>query len=185
MPVRLGRVQVTQGDSKDEDPMRFAVIVVSGLWFAAATMSVARAECVALTPKAWLEKPSTELVFGGTVVEIVRSSGARYRATFEVDRVWKGTVTERVTIYSSDLVVESPRFQHGETHVVVAQRLTDDEARKRVGLQPLPDVRATPGPLRDSHGGEFTATTCSGGMAMSMMIRDLGPGTRPASRASR
>ena len=175
--------------------MKFATTLCTSLCLAAASVSVARADCAAITPKAWLEMPSTELLFSGTVVEIVAVSDAGYRATFDVDRVWKGFVRERVDIYASGLVVEAPQFQQGETYVVVGQRLTDDVARKRVGLQPLSETRATPGELRNKSGGELTAATCSDAMASSKgagiltgveaVIKELGPGRRPASGASR
>jgi hypothetical protein len=180
--------------TKKEIPVRFATTLFTSLCLAATSVSVARADCAVITPKVRLEMPSTELFFSGTVVEIVPVSDAGYRATFDVDRVWKGPVRERVDIYASGLVVDAPRFHQGETYVVVAQRLTDDVARKRVGLQPLSETRATPGELRKS-GGEFAAAACSQAMASSngagiladveAVIRELGPGRRPTSGTSR
>ena len=58
-----------------------------------------RAECVMVSAKAMLEGPSTELAFSGKVVEITRTADLGYRASFEVDRVWRGSITKRFDLY--------------------------------------------------------------------------------------
>lgn len=59
----------------------------------------AGAECVKVTPKTWIDMPSSELVFSGTVVDVTRTADLGYRATFEVARVWKGSVRGRIDLY--------------------------------------------------------------------------------------
>ena len=68
--------------------IRFALAVGSLL-----AASSTHAECI--TPgEWWLREPTVELVFSGTAVEITRTADLGYRATFDVDRVWKGTVRQ-------------------------------------------------------------------------------------------
>jgi hypothetical protein len=52
-----------------------------------------------------------ELVFSGTVAEVTRTSEVGYRATFDVDRVWKGPVSRRIDLYLWELPPEGPRFE--------------------------------------------------------------------------
>jgi hypothetical protein len=54
------------------------------------TAPSARGECFVLTAKYVMEAQDVELVFSGTVIHITRSGELGYRATFDVDRIWKG-----------------------------------------------------------------------------------------------
>lgn len=96
--------------------------------------AIARAECFTLTAKYVMEQPVFELVFSGTVVEITRTSDLGYRATFDVDRVWKGSVSKRFDLYVWELEVERPKFVMGQHTVVLAQQIVTPKVRQGVGL---------------------------------------------------
>jgi hypothetical protein len=55
----------------------------------------AGAECIRVTANDLLSRESSEVIFRGTVVQITRTADLGYRATFEVDRVRKGSVSKR------------------------------------------------------------------------------------------
>jgi len=104
----------------------FAIVVAS-------TMSVST-ECVILTAKQVMSQPSFEIVFSGRVVDVKAAGANGYRATFEVDRVWKGTVPARIDLYVPPSPAEVPRFNKGTRYVAVAHKMTSGAARKMVGL---------------------------------------------------
>ena len=124
--------------------------------------STGRAECFGKNGKFVMAQKSIELVFSGTVVAITPiDQYFRYRATFEVDRVWKGSVTKRFDLYVSGLEEGIPGFQIGQWSVVTATRISDRRARQEFGLSstskaafkvPIcsdalaPDIRAQLGP---------------------------------------
>src|SRR6185503_7306037 len=89
----------------------FAIVVAS-------TMSVST-ECVILTAKQVMSQPSFEIVFSGRVVDVKAAGANGYRATFEVDRVWKGTVPARIDLYVPPSPAEVPRFNKGTRYVAV------------------------------------------------------------------
>ena len=73
-----------------------------GVLVATVVMSIvvaapARAECVMVLGKQMLE--GRDVVFSGVVVAITRIGEEGYRATFEVNRVWKGPVSQRFDLY--------------------------------------------------------------------------------------
>jgi hypothetical protein len=92
------------------------------------------AECVRVSAKNVLENPDYELVFAGTVVNVTRTAELGYRATFDVDRVWRGSVTRRFDLYVWELAPEIPRFEVGKRYLALAKHLTDPRARQGVGL---------------------------------------------------
>jgi TonB family protein len=96
------------------------------------TARPARAECIA-GGAWWLDSNQVELVFGGTVVEIVRTAEVGYRATFDVDRVWKGTVLRRFNLHVWELASEVPRIRVGARYVIGASTL-GARAREGAGL---------------------------------------------------
>src|SRR5262245_27880039 len=96
-----------------------------------------RAECVIVTAADLMKIPMYELVFSGTIVEIMRTAELGYRATFDVDRVWKGNVPHLFDLYVWELAPEIPRFEMGKQYVAVAQRLVDPKYRESVGLTNL------------------------------------------------
>ena len=61
--------------------------------------SVINAECVKVTPKMWLDAPESELVFGGKIVEVTDTGEVGSKATFEVERVWRGKVPKRFDVF--------------------------------------------------------------------------------------
>src|SRR5579871_5272558 len=87
------------------------------------TPLLAHAECIRIPARALMEEKHVELVFSGTVVEIARTADLGYRATFDVDRVWKGSVSRRIDLYVWELAPEIPRFESGRRYVAVARQL--------------------------------------------------------------
>src|SRR4030095_12875223 len=65
-------------------------------------------ECVKLSPKTVVEEPSKELIFRGKGVAVTRTADLGYRATFDVERVWKGPVGKRFDLYVWELAAEVP-----------------------------------------------------------------------------
>ena len=143
-------------------PLSVAVLLIAGL-----TTSISRPvkECLVLTGPYIMKSPEIELVFSGRVVEYEVTADAAYRATFDVDRVWKGTVRKRIEIHVWQLQGEMPRYGKDGEYIVLAKQLTDPRVREAVGLG------ATDRPA-------FTPTTCAD--ALSTNIRkELGPGSPP------
>ena len=100
--------------------MTFRSISVSSVIVVTSLLAVpsACAECVMVSAKAMLEGPSTELAFTGRVVEITRTADhLGYRATFEVDRVWRGSLTKRFDLYVWEMEPEKPRFEVDHQYV--------------------------------------------------------------------
>lgn len=123
-------------------------------------------ECFTQTGPYVMGDAKIELVFSGRVVDYSVTADDAYRATFDVDRVWKGTVSKRIDIYVWTLEsAEMPRYDKGREYVVLAKRLTDPRLRKAVGLG-------------DSDATAFGAANCAD--ALSPRIREeLGPGSPP------
>lgn len=112
------------------------------------------AECVRLAAKDMakrvVEGKHFEVVFSGKVVAVSRVAESGYRATFDVDRVWKGTVTRRFDLYVWELSPEVPRFEVGQQHLALAKRLMTSRDREGVGLQNSDAVAFTPVQCSDS-----------------------------------
>jgi hypothetical protein len=93
-----------------------------------ATLSRASAtvsECIAVPVDARTLLHDSALVFAGALVV-----GSRYRLTFQPDRVWKGTPSNRATVYVLEgLGIDSPLFRPGERHLVAARTPDEDERR--------------------------------------------------------
>jgi hypothetical protein len=104
----------------------------------------ARAECITRTAKEVLEDPRIELVFSGTVTVVTRTAPFGYRATFVVDRVWKGAASSPSAVYVSETAPETPRFEIGRTYVVQARRILAPDARRRVGVTAEDAIVFTP-----------------------------------------
>jgi hypothetical protein len=89
--------------------------------------AVASAECLFVTVPQATASPATVAVFSGTVSEIEESAGAVVHVvTFDVQRVWKGTVTKRVSLQqlsTSDAI----EFSAGVPYLIVAYRLRPEE----------------------------------------------------------
>lgn len=71
--------------------------------------------------------PTTVAVFSGIVSDIEESAGARgHVVTFDVQRVWKGTPTKRVSAYQLNTSEAIP-FSAGVPYLIVAFRLPPEE----------------------------------------------------------
>src|SRR5262249_23150675 len=129
--------------------------------------SPARSECFVLTANDLMEGAVYEVVFSGRVVEITRTGPDGYRATFEVDRVWKGSVSKRFDLYIWELAPEIPGFAVGQHYLAAAQRLVDPRARQGTGLGGTDAVA-------------FTPVQCTGTVSQSAaVVGDLGEGKPP------
>jgi hypothetical protein len=95
--------------------------------------SSARAECIGGT-EWWLSEKGVELVFSGTVTKVTRTAELGYRATFDVDRVWKGAVPKHFDLWVWELAAEMDRVEVGRRYIVGAKRLVDARARQGAGL---------------------------------------------------
>jgi hypothetical protein len=113
---------------------RFLRFAASGLLAILLNGHTLNAECITVPINAFLDAKGNELIFSGTVVEIVRTAPFGYRATFEVDQVWKGVVSKRIDLYVWELPAETPRFGLNRHYLVVAKRLVDPLEREGVGL---------------------------------------------------
>lgn len=121
---------------------------VTGLLCAIRVHPVA-AQCGAghLRVQAFIAQDSVAVVFVGTVSDVQRVGPVEI-VTFAAERVWKGPVTQRMTIYKP-IPVPSTRpspsrdgggshpgesnpiyFQRGERYIVIAHRLNDAERRQ-------------------------------------------------------
>jgi len=128
--------------------------------------SIGRAECVGQTGKDVMAQKSVDLVFSGTVVSITPiEQYDRYRATFEVDRVWKGSVPKRFDLYVAAMEEGIQRFQVGQWSVVTATRIRDRRTRQAFALGSSSTVA-------------FKAPICSDALS-SEIRRQLGPGYPP------
>jgi hypothetical protein len=139
------------------------------------TSPSARAECERISAKEMaklvMEGPRYELVFSGTVMAVARTADTGYRATLEVDRVWKGSVTKRFDLYIGELAAEIPRFEIGHHYLALARKLVTAHERKSVGLD-QDDVVA------------FTPVACSDPLSLPPdLARELGPGRVPPALA--
>jgi len=124
------------------------------------------AECILTTADMLLKRPSSEVVFRGTVVEVTRTADFGYRATFAVDRVWKGSVTKRFDLWVYELAPEIPRFEVGSRYVAAAHRLTNPTHRLGAGLNDSAVV--------------FTPAFCSDSFSLAKDVESqLGPGYPP------
>jgi hypothetical protein len=125
---------------------------------------VARAECVSVPPKVVMMSHN-DVVFSGKVVDITRTAELAYRATFEVDHVWAGSVTKHFDLYVRE-ETESPRYEKGRQYMAFANRLTSQERRQGVGLGKTDTVA-------------FAPVSCSDEYSLSDFIRNLDPGEPP------
>jgi len=89
--------------------------------------AVVTAECPLMTVSQGMALPTTVAVFSGTVSDVEESAGAAaHVVTFDVQRVWKGTLTKRVSLYQSNTSEAIP-FSAGVPYLIVAYRLHPEE----------------------------------------------------------
>lgn len=91
-----------------------------------------------------MEDKRYEVVFAGKVVAVTRTAKFGYRATFDVDRVWKGAVTKRFDLYIWELNPELPRFELGQQYLALAGRLVTSREREGAGIPASNTVAFTP-----------------------------------------
>ena len=136
------------------------------------TAATARAKCVYSmsadeTARKVMADSRYELVFGGTVVAITRTAELGYRATFDVERVWKGTASKGFDLYIWELAYGIPRFELGHRYVALARRLATVEEQNGTGVGETDSV-------------VFTPVQCSDGPSVNPdLSRALGPGYKP------
>ena len=129
--------------------------------------SIARAECVKIPPKEWLKFPDTELTFSGNVAEVTKAGELAVRATFEVERVWKGQVSRWFDVYTSPPAsAETPYDEKDHSYVVIATRLLNKEARTNAGFG-------------NSDAVVFTGANCSRLYSVDEFVRAVGRGKPP------
>ena len=127
--------------------------------------AVVTAECPLMTVSQGMALPTTVAVFSGTVSDIEESAGAAaHVVTFDVQRVWKGTLTKRVSVYQLNTTEAIP-FSAGVPYLIVAYRLPPEERELSGTIQ-----RATP----------FGVATCVSRTLEQAErlgdLRELGPG---------
>jgi hypothetical protein len=122
------------------------------------------AECLQQTARSVM---SHALVFAGTVVEITSTGPEGARVTFEVDRVWKGSVTRHFDLYVWYRQAEIPTFETGQRHLAIADPLVKPEVRRDVGVD-------------DKNTVAYSAAQCSDRPSLVPSIEaDLGTGALP------
>lgn len=93
----------------------------------ALTAPAAGAECPQVTAPQAMAIPATVAVFSATVIEIEESAGAlAHVVTFEVQRVWKGTVAKRVSL-SQVNTTDAIEFSAGVPYLIAAYRLPPEQ----------------------------------------------------------
>ena len=126
------------------------------------------AECI-VPGRWWIETSSAELVFSGTVDQIVRTAPFGFRATVTVDRVWKGSVDQRIDLFVWELGGERPPIAVFQRYVLALRRMrpTDDQRER--------DGAGVPG-----DGVAYTPILCGAepyaDAERSGLVRDCGPG---------
>lgn len=89
--------------------------------------AAASAECAPVTTSQAMAAPTTVAVFSGTVSEIEESAGAlAHVVTFDVQRVWKGTVTKRISL-SQVNTTDAIEFSAGVPYLIAAYRLPPEQ----------------------------------------------------------
>jgi hypothetical protein len=146
---------------------RFRTILLVSVVVVFLCASPVRAECVAYPGQAsrFMANAGVRVLFSGTVVTVTRTADEGYRATFDVDRVWKGTVAKRFDVYVWERMPEIPHFEVGRQYTVVASQLIDPRARQGAGLT-------------DTNAVAFTPVPCTNSL-WPTLAEDLGPGRAP------
>jgi len=134
-------VETEQGRAVLEAQMRVHVagMVSAVLLSSMLTGPAAHAECVRVPVQEWLKGHEHWVVLKGTARSLTEifdpEHPDRYiglKVTLDVERVWKGSVGERVELYV-DLNAENPRFERGHSTIFAATVL-GNAARQRLGL---------------------------------------------------
>lgn len=143
--------------------------IVATALASATLITAVHAECFFITAQYVMSAPSIELAFLGRVVNRVQVNERVSRVTFEVSRVWKGSVARRVDLYVWDLDAEAPRFPARAESVVLARKFDDAALRRAAGLSDSPALT------------EFQAMSCTD-VHEPDLAKELGPGRVPTRR---
>jgi hypothetical protein len=91
-----------------------------------------------MTVSQGMASPTTVAVFSGNVSDIEESAGAiAHVVTFDVQRVWKGTLTKQVSVYQLNTLDAIP-FSAGVPYLIVAYRLRPEERELSGTIQRAP-----------------------------------------------
>jgi hypothetical protein len=113
--------------------MRRKCVTLLLCWALTGWASSASGECIGLKPRD--AKKRAAKVFEGVVAEVYESgNGKELAATLDVERVWKGTVRRRITVYFVQSL-DGPYFHAGRRVIVFAQPQTP-ELRNLASLSP-------------------------------------------------
>ena len=149
---------------------KFVTKLIASLALALLAPGLAFAECSSI-PLRDSVRPAA-VAFSGTVTEVATSTASEWRptiVTFEVERVWKGSVTRRFAVYSFTRTPEGLNFVAGKKYVVFAH---DPTTQEREDLQLTVTTQTfVVGQCGDE--SEEIANIGAGDLA------ELGPGTAP------
>jgi len=122
---------------KDEDyRIRSCACGVVMAFATLSSASAAMSECISVAVDARTLLHDSALVFAGTLIE-----GNRYSLTFQPDRIWKGELSNRSTVYVLEgLGIDSPIFRPGERYLVAARTPDEDERRSNSIDDPADEV---------------------------------------------
>jgi hypothetical protein len=159
-----------------EVPMRVnvATMVSVALLSSMVAAQTASGECVKVGVRDFLGQHADRIFLKGTTLSVTpigdpaRTSG--FKVTFDVERVWKGSVSKRVELYV-DLKADNPQFQLGHSAIFAATVL-GDAARRLYG------IIGTDTPA-------YAPIMCSDLFSESEITDALGAGNEPKEAASR
>jgi hypothetical protein len=80
-------------------PSRLATVTLASALRLLAFATPLHAECIGLDANGLIERDVFEVVFSGTVQAIERIAPAGIRVTFDVERVWKGSLPRQFSLY--------------------------------------------------------------------------------------
>jgi hypothetical protein len=154
--------------------MRFPRGVFAAAIFSSSLLSVraAHGECVKITNQNPLETHKNSILLKGAALSIAplgepdRTYG--FKVVFDVERVWKGSVGERIEIYQ-DLNPEQAQFRVGASSYYLVTEITTLERRRFFGI-----TGTTPA-YAPVHCGleDYSASETAG------LVEALGPGKDP------
>ena len=128
---------------------------------------VASGECPITSASYWMASPDSAAIFSGIARQVQDGGTAVQVVTFDVERVWKGALPKRVTLYQLN-TSEAIAFSAGARYVIVAVRETDSERERFRISQPANMLSITPCGSRLFEEAERLGE-----------LRELGPGRLP------
>lgn len=149
--------------------MRLLPFTITFLLLAA--VSPTEAECIR-PGRWWIEHPSTELLFSGTVDQIVRTAPFGFRASVTVDRVWKGSVDQQIDLFVWEVGAERPPIARFQRYVFALRRMRPTDDQRECDGAGVPDGSVAFTPIMC--GAEPYADAERSGL-----VRDFGAGYAP------